>query len=97
MCQTAISIISKALDDVDNADLIVKIKGVVALFIQTMEVTSLDIGCKLHLTVQGWGYCVTSLDNFLLTLFEKYATILKRRFIDDFQEVFIPTSYKYTY
>ena len=27
------------------------------------------------------------LDNFLLTLFEKYAELLKRRFSDDFQEV----------
>jgi exocyst complex component 6 len=30
---------------------------------------------------------VTALDTFLLTLFEKYAELLKRRFSDDFQEV----------
>lgn len=36
---------------------------------------------------QGWGYSITALDNFLLTLFEKYAELLKRRFSDDFQEV----------
>jgi exocyst complex component 6 len=30
---------------------------------------------------------VSVLDTFLLTLFEKYAELLKRRFSDDFQEV----------
>lgn len=72
MCQTAINLISKALDEVADAELLLKIKGVVALFIQTME---------------GWGYSIVSLDNFLLTLFDKYATILKKRFSDDFYEI----------
>lgn len=72
MCQTAISLISKALDEVDDAELVLKIKGVVALFVQTME---------------GWGYSITNLDKFLLALFEKYAEILKRRFSDDFHEI----------
>jgi exocyst complex component 6 len=39
------------------------------------------------MTFQGWGYSVSTLDNFLLKLFEKYAELLKRRFSDDFQEV----------
>jgi hypothetical protein len=72
MCQTAITLISKALDSVDNAEVLLKIKGVIALFIQTMD---------------GWGYSVLTLDNFLLKLFDKYAELLKRRFSDDFQEV----------
>jgi hypothetical protein len=38
------------------------------------------------MVLQGWGYSVTILDNFLLKLFEKYAELLKRRFSDDFQE-----------
>lgn len=38
MCQAAISLISKALDDVDNAEVLLKIKGVIALFIQTLDV-----------------------------------------------------------
>ena len=37
MCNTAIALISKALNDVDNAEVLLKIKGVVALFIQTMD------------------------------------------------------------
>lgn len=39
MCNTAIGLISKALDAVDNAEVLLKIKGVVALFIQTMDVS----------------------------------------------------------
>ncbi len=38
MCQTAITLISKALHEVTNAEDLLKIKGVIALFIQTMEV-----------------------------------------------------------
>jgi hypothetical protein len=40
MCHTAISLISKALNDVDNAEVLLKIKGVLALFIQTMDVST---------------------------------------------------------
>ncbi|KAL8945139.1 MAG: hypothetical protein Q9211_000351 [Gyalolechia sp. 1 TL-2023] len=72
MCQTAIALISNALYEVTNAELMLKIKGVLALFIQTMS---------------SWHYSVRPLDTFLLTLFEKYAELLKRRFSDDFQEI----------
>ena len=41
MCQTAITLISKALTQVDNAEMLLKIKGVIALFIQTMDVRNL--------------------------------------------------------
>lgn len=72
MCQTAIHLISKALHEVDNAEMLLRIKGAIALFIQTMD---------------SWNYAVGALDTFLLTLFEKYAELLKRRFSDDFQEI----------
>ena len=72
MCQTAISLISKALPEVTNAEVLLKVKSIIALFIQTME---------------SWSYSVGMLDKFLLTLFEKYAELLKRRFSDDFQEI----------
>lgn len=39
MCGTAIKLITKALDTVDNAEVLLKIKGVIALFIQTMDVS----------------------------------------------------------
>lgn len=38
MCQTAVALISSALYEVTNAELMLKIKGVIALFIQTMSV-----------------------------------------------------------
>lgn len=72
MCQTAIMLIAKALHEVDNAEMLLRIKGAIALFIQTMD---------------SWDYTVGALDTFLLRLFEKYAELLKRRFSDDFQEV----------
>ncbi|SLM35774.1 exocyst complex component [Lasallia pustulata] len=78
MCQSAVSLISKALHEVDNAEMLLKIKGVIALFIQTMG---------------SWNYPVTLLDSFLLILFEKYAELLKRRFSDDFQEVVATDDY----
>ncbi|KAJ2986433.1 hypothetical protein NUW58_g5031 [Xylaria curta] len=72
MCSTAISLTSKALVDIHNAEVLVQIKGAFALFIQTME---------------GWGYSVTRVDDFLVVLFDKYAELLKRRFSEDFQEI----------
>ena len=38
MCQTAVTLISKALHEVTNAEVLLKIKGIIALFIQTMDV-----------------------------------------------------------
>ncbi|KAK4501654.1 hypothetical protein PRZ48_007463 [Zasmidium cellare] len=72
MCQSAVSLISSALHNIENDENLLKIKGVIALFIQTMD---------------SWGYPVNSLDSLLLTLFDKYSSLLKKRFSDDFQEI----------
>lgn len=40
MCQSAIMLISKALHEVTNAEALLKIKGHIALFIQTMDVST---------------------------------------------------------
>lgn len=72
MCQSAIKLISSALPTVENDEKLLKIKGVIALFIQTMD---------------SWGYSVSALDSLLLTLFDKYSSLLKKRFSDDFQEI----------
>jgi hypothetical protein len=72
MCSAAIKLTSKALNSVDNAEILLRVKGFIALFIQTME---------------GWGYSVSTLNTFLLTLFDKYAELLKDRFSEDFQEI----------
>jgi hypothetical protein len=39
MCQTAINLITNALSGVNNAEALLKIKPVVGLFIQTMDVS----------------------------------------------------------
>lgn len=49
MCQTAITLISKALYEVDNAEVLLKIKGVIALFIQTMNVSASTEASQAHL------------------------------------------------
>ncbi|KAL1855849.1 Rab GTPase-binding exocyst subunit S15 [Diaporthe australafricana] len=72
MCTSAITLTSRSLGNITNAEVLLKIKSVYALFIQSME---------------GWGYTVTMLDNFLLKLFDTYADLLKRRFSEDFQEI----------
>ncbi|AEO69002.1 uncharacterized protein THITE_59711 [Thermothielavioides terrestris NRRL 8126] len=72
MCQGAIRIISRSLDGVTNAELLLKIKEDIALFIQTME---------------GWGYSASVVNNFQLVLFHKHAELLQRRFGEDFQEI----------
>ncbi|KAL1304394.1 hypothetical protein AAFC00_003394 [Neodothiora populina] len=72
MCQTAITLIEKELYRIDDDERLLKIKGVVALFMQTMD---------------SWGYSVASLERLLLTLFEVYSQYLKAKFSDDFQEI----------
>jgi exocyst complex component 6 len=93
MCDGAISLTSKALNEVNNAEVLLKIKGVIALFIQTMEVMTLPgfFWCSVADVLKGWGFSVSMLNSFQLTLFYKYAELLKRRFSDDFQEVLLPT------
>ena len=50
ICHTAVTLISKALHEVSNAEILLNIKGVVALFIQTMEVR-VDIPVHLDLLI----------------------------------------------
>ncbi|KAI0850900.1 exocyst complex subunit Sec15-like protein [Daldinia vernicosa] len=72
MCATAISLTSKALSDIIDAQVLLNTKGRIDLFILTME---------------GWGYSVSRLDEFLVDLFDRYAELLKKRFSEDFQEI----------
>lgn len=39
MCQTAVGLMKKALPSVDNAENLLKIKNLIALFMQTMDVS----------------------------------------------------------
>ncbi|KAL6231467.1 hypothetical protein BDW75DRAFT_220204 [Aspergillus navahoensis] len=72
MCHTAVGLISTALHEVDNAESLLKIKNLIALFMQTMNT---------------WDFAMDTFEDLLLTLFRKYAELLKERFSDDFQEI----------
>jgi len=72
MCQSAIALISNALTTVDNDDKLLRIKGRITLFTQTMD---------------SWGYTTASLNALLMTVFDKYSQLLKDRFSEDFQEI----------
>jgi exocyst complex component 6 len=43
--------------------------------------------------MQKWGYAVGDFKDLLLTLFSKYAELLKKRFSDDFQEIVTTDDY----
>ncbi|KAL3431665.1 exocyst complex subunit Sec15-like-domain-containing protein [Aspergillus tetrazonus] len=72
MCHTAVGLISTALQEVDNAESLLKTKNLIALFMQTMNT---------------WDFAMGTFEDLLLTLFKKYAELLKKRFSDDFQEI----------
>ncbi|KIW71263.1 hypothetical protein PV04_03446 [Phialophora macrospora] len=72
LCQTAISLMSRALSAVDNAEHLLKIKNLVSLFIQTMN---------------KFNFNTAAMSNFVLVLFDKYAELLKQRFSEDFIEI----------
>ncbi|EAA57833.1 hypothetical protein AN6493.2 [Aspergillus nidulans FGSC A4] len=72
MCHTAVGLISTALHEVDNAESLLKTKNLIALFMQTMNT---------------WDFAMGAFEDLLLTLFKKYAELLKKRFSDDFQEI----------
>ncbi|EXJ62821.1 hypothetical protein A1O7_03261 [Cladophialophora yegresii CBS 114405] len=72
LCQTAISLMSRALSAVDNAEHLLMIKNLISLFIQTMN---------------KFNFNTAAMSNFVLVLFDKYAELLKQRFSEDFIEI----------
>lgn len=48
MCTAAINITTKSLKDIDNAEVLLKIKGFIAMFIQTMEVSMFPCKTKIR-------------------------------------------------
>lgn len=55
MCQSAITLVSKALPTIDNDERLLKIKGVIALFVQTMGVSIVQ-----HQQTEGQAKMLTS-------------------------------------
>lgn len=71
MCERVVDIVSIGLRDCKDTRVFVATKGVVQTFIQTLE---------------GYSFSVGKLNALLLTLFERYAHLLRDRFTLDFQE-----------
>ncbi|KAF8422673.1 exocyst complex subunit Sec15-like-domain-containing protein [Tirmania nivea] len=72
MVKKAVGLMGPAVNAVQGADLLLKVKNILALFVQTMDT---------------WEYNTTVLDEFLLTLFNKYSELLKTSFRTEFTEI----------
>lgn len=70
MCERVVDIVGIGLRDCRDTRVFVGTKGVVQTFIQTLE---------------GYSFSVGKLNALLLTLFERYAQLLRDRFTLDFQ------------
>ncbi|KAK4940092.1 Rab GTPase-binding exocyst subunit S15 [Elasticomyces elasticus] len=72
LCQKGISLMSKALSAVDNAEHLLNIKNLISLF---------------TLTMNSFNFNTSAVSNFVLVLFDNYAELLKQRFSEDFIEI----------
>ncbi|PWN42536.1 exocyst complex subunit Sec15-like protein [Ceraceosorus guamensis] len=71
MCERVVDIVSVGLRDCRDTQVFVNTKAVIQTFIMTLE---------------GCSFTVTKLNALLLTLFERYAQLLRDRFSADFQQ-----------
>lgn len=78
MSQSAISLMSGAVNAVEDADMLLKVTGVISLFVQTMDTLS---------------FHSPGLNSFLMSLFERYVQLLKRRCAEDFHEIVTTDDY----
>ncbi|SPO30136.1 related to secretory pathway protein (exocyst complex protein Sec15) [Ustilago trichophora] len=79
MCSRVVDIVSLALRDCKDTKIYVSAKASVQTFIQTLE---------------GYSFPVTKLNALLLTLFERYAQLLRDRFSKDFQQAMRETQHQ---
>jgi hypothetical protein len=56
MCQSTIALVNKSLPTIDNDDRLLKIKGVIALFVQTMGVSVVQFPPQVN---QRWSRILT--------------------------------------
>ncbi|CUS13121.1 unnamed protein product [Tuber aestivum] len=94
MCKKAIIMITQQVENITKAETLLKIKNVLALFIQAMDVGVLLSVLLLSANLQQtWEYSVKPLDEFLLGLFDKYSECLKKNFIGEFKKVAMSDDY----
>lgn len=79
MCERVVDIVSVGLRDCRDTKVFVSTKAVVQTFIMTLE---------------GFSFTVTKLNALLLTLFERYAQLLRDRFSHDFQQAVRETEHQ---
>ena len=72
MSQSAISLMSAAMNSVDDPELLLRHTTVISLFVQTMD------------TLQ---FHSPGLDTFLMSMFERYVHLAKAKTADDFYEI----------
>ncbi|KAK9479476.1 exocyst complex subunit Sec15-like-domain-containing protein [Lipomyces japonicus] len=77
-CQRVADLIAPVLPNLQDPETILKVRTLLGLFIQTME---------------SYEFEVNRLNSFLLTLFEKYSTFLKQRFMLEFQQTVTEDDY----
>ena len=78
MSQSAISLMSGAVLSIEDPEMLLRLTGVISLFVQTME------ALQFH---------SPGLNSFLMSLFEKYVHLLKRRCAEDFAEILSTDDY----
>ncbi|OLL23276.1 Centromere/microtubule-binding protein cbf5, partial [Neolecta irregularis DAH-3] len=72
LCDKFIAMVLVALKQVTSADMLLKVKLITTLFIQTVE---------------SYGYSIKRMNSLLLRLFERYSELLKRKFSVDFAQI----------
>ncbi|ODQ55686.1 exocyst complex subunit Sec15-like protein [Saitoella complicata NRRL Y-17804] len=78
LTKRVMSLTLSALAKTSNPDTLLRVKNILVLFIQTVE---------------GQGYDTKTLNAFILTLFEKYAGVLKEKFSIDFGQIVAEDDY----
>lgn len=79
MCTRVVDIVSMALRDCRDTKIYISAKASIQIFIQTFE---------------GYSFPVGKLNALLLTLFERYAQLLRDRFSKDFQQAMKETQHQ---
>ncbi len=79
MCERVVDIVSSGLKNCKDTNVYVSTKSAIMTFIQTLE---------------GYNFGVSKLNALLLTLFERYASLLRSRFSEDFQQAVKETDHQ---
>lgn len=82
ICSKLVDLVKTACSNVRNPNLILKMKGTLIIFVQTLE---------------AYGFDMKVINGFMLALFEQYSDALERRFSENFkgiadEDIYLPMS-----